>query len=149
MNLISLVFVYLAFLAAPPSGLTDYQKLHRALTTKTLRAGATVEKVLDLCIPTTRRKLGPFTEYKFECLPGYNGLWLVTKDGRLRSAIEYDCTHGGTFFDDLTPAEARQYEALRKRNEHVPPDRCIGRLGWERPPRRLWDPDFGVPASRP
>lgn len=130
-------------------GLTDYQKLRRGLATKTLQAGAPVGGMLDLCVPTWRRNLGGFTEYDFELLPGYHGLRIVAKDGRLRKAIEYDCTHGGTFFDDLTPAEARQHQALRERNEHVPPDRCIGRLGWDRPPRRLWDRDSGAPARVP
>jgi hypothetical protein len=128
------------------SGLTDYQKLHRALTTKTLRAGAAVGKMLDLGVPTWRRKLGRFTEYDYELLPGYHGLRLLAKDGRLRQAIQYDCTHPGTFFDELTAQEARQYRALRERNEHVPPERCMGRWGWHRPPRRLWDRDPGVPA---
>ena len=50
---------------------------------------------------------------------------------------------------DLTPAEAKQYRELQDRNKHVPPDRCIGRLGWHRPPRRLWDREFGAPASLP
>lgn len=130
-------------------GLTDYQKLHRALVEKTLRADAPVRELLDLCAPTSRRDLGEFTEFGFELMPGYRGLSFVAKNGRLKRAIEYDCTHGGTFFDTLTPAEMRQYQALCERYEHVPPDRCIGRLGWHRPPRRLWDPNFGEPVRGP
>ena len=155
MILTSLALVGLALLAPPPvvaggrneRGLTDYQKLHQALTTKTLRAGAPVGKMLDLCVPTWRRSLGRFTEYAFELLPGYHGLRFLAKDGRLRQASKYDCTHPGTFFDDLTAQEARQYQALRRRNQHVPPDRCVGRHGWYRPPRRLWDRNPDVPAS--
>jgi hypothetical protein len=82
------------------------------------------------------------SEYDYELLPGYHGLRLFAKDGRLREAVLYDCTHGGTLFSDLTPAEVRQYETLRKRNSHAPLDRRIERLGWHRQPRRLWDPNW-------
>src|ERR1700722_13528408 len=52
-------------LQSAPSGrkepaLTDYQKLRRGLATKTLRAGAPVGEMLDLCVPTWRRRLGRF-----------------------------------------------------------------------------------------
>jgi hypothetical protein len=155
MLLTSQALVGLALLVPPPPatgdwnerGLTDYQRSHRGLATKTLRAGDPVSKLLVLCGPTWRRKLGRFTEYVFEQLPGYRGLTILARDGRLRQATQYDCTHGGTFFDDLTPAEASQYQALYQQNKHVPPDLFIGRWGWHRPPRRLWDRDPGVPSG--
>lgn len=155
MTMTSQMLIVLALLAPPPGtpggrkepALTDYQKLRLALTEKTLRAGMPVGQMLDLCVPTFRRRLGRFTEYHIELLPGYHGLWFLAKDGRLRQAGQYDCTHPVTFFDDLTGDEARQYRALCERNEHVPHERCIGRWGWDRPPRRLWDRNANKSAS--
>src|SRR5262249_19122262 len=137
-----------------PSGrkqpaLTDYQKALQGLTAETLRAGLPADRMLDLCVPTSKRVLGRFTEYGFELLPGYHGLALVAKDGLLRRAIEWSCTYTRTYFNELTPDEDRQYRAVRERNAHVPSERHIGRWGWDRPPRRLWDRDLTVPGGSP
>ena len=135
-----------AWQESPPP---DNRKLRDALVEKTLRAGEPVGKMLDLGVPTYRRKVGPFTEYNFELIPGYSGLSLLAKDGRLRRAGGYDCLFSGTYFDDLRPEEVKEYKALSERYDHVPADRCIGRLGWHRPPRWLWDlPAGATPGER-
>jgi hypothetical protein len=108
------------------------------LKTKALRVDLPARKLLDLCIPTWQRKLGRFTEYGCELTPGYQGLTIIAKDGLLKSAFEWSCTHIETYFDALTSEDKKEYQKLRKEKSHVPYERFIGRWGWARPPMREW-----------
>jgi hypothetical protein len=121
--------------------LTDYQKLDRALAAKQIRPGLPAERMLDVCIPTSKRTLGRFTEYVFELMPGYHCTTILAKDGRLRRATEWSCTFVQRHFDDLPAADDAAFKKLCKANEHVPFEECIGRWGWRRPPMREWMPD--------
>jgi hypothetical protein len=120
------------------SELTDYQKASRGLAKKQIHADLPSEKFLDLCIPTSQRNIGRFTEYEFELLPGYQGLTIIAKGGLLKRATEWSCTYTRKYFDELTSDEERQYQKVCRDNSDVPPERFIGRWGWERPPRRYW-----------
>jgi hypothetical protein len=118
--------------------LTDYQKVMRGLAKKDIRADLPSEKMLDLSIPTTQRTVGRFTEYEFVLFPGYHGLSIIAKSGLLKRATEWSCTYTRTHFNELTVEDERQYQKLCNNNSDVPPERFIGRLGWERPPKRYW-----------
>jgi hypothetical protein len=149
-SLICLVFL---FPGHPAHGdeketeLTEYQKIMRGLSKKEIHANLSSEKMLDLCIPTSKRILGRFTEYEFEMLPGYHGLAIIAKDGALKCATEWSCTYTATYFDELTFDEKKLYQKLRKDNMDVPFERFIGRWGWERPRMRDWKRDDAEPSG--
>ena len=119
--------------------LTNYQKALRGLARKDIRAGLSSEKMLDMCIPTSKRGLGQFTEYEFDLLPGYHGLTIIAKNGLLKRAIEWSCTNNQTYFNELTADDSKQYHKLCIDNVDTPRDKYIGRWGWERPPMRDWN----------
>jgi hypothetical protein len=118
--------------------MTNYQKAIRGLFLKEIRGNLPWEKMFDLCIPTSKRTLGRFTEYEFVCLPGYHGLTIIAKDGRLKRAVEWSCTYVRRHFDELTADDVKDYEKLRQDNVNLPFERCIGRWGWARPRMRDW-----------
>jgi hypothetical protein len=118
--------------------LTDNQKVMRGLAEKEIRADLPSEKMLRLCIPTSQRTVGRFTEYEFQLLPGFHGLSIIVKGGLLKHATEWSCTYTRTYFDQLTSDDWKQYRKECKANLDVPPERIIGRWGWERPPMRYW-----------
>jgi hypothetical protein len=121
-----------------PNELTGYHKAILSLDAKEIRGGLPAEKMLDLCIPTSKRTLGRFTEYSFELLPGYHGLSLLAVDGLLKRAIEWSCAYTRTYFSELSADEEKSYYNLFEKNMHVPSERYLGRWGWDRPPMRLW-----------
>jgi len=123
--------------------LTNYQKAMRGLSRKEIRADLPAEKMLDLCIPTSKRTLGRFTEYDYEMLPGYHGLTIIAKNGLLKRATVWSCTYTQTYFNELTPDDEKQYQKLRIDNVDVPSERFIGRWGWDRPRMRDWKRDSG------
>ena len=127
--------------------LTSYQKAIRGLHNEQIRAGLPSEKLLDLCIPTSKRTLGRFTEYEFEWNPGYEGLTIISKNGVLKRATEWSCTYTSTHFDKLTADDEKAYQKLRKDNEDVPHERYIGRWGWERPRIRDWVREEAKPGG--
>lgn len=128
---------------------TNYQRAMRGLDAKEIRAGQTAEHLLDRCLPTSRRTVGRFTLYVFELLPGYHGISVLAKDGRLQRAVEYSCTYTRTYFDALTPDDAREYAKLLEANQDLPFERYIGRWGWERPSEREWRGDGAEPGAKP
>ena len=117
--------------------LTSAQKLLLGLGTKEIRGDLPSEKMLDLCIPASKRTLGRFTEYEFEIQPHYWGLTIIAKDGLLKSATEWSCTHTRTYFDEMTQDDEKHYKNLRKEYADVPHERFIGRWGWDRPRKQL------------
>jgi hypothetical protein len=118
--------------------LSEYQKAIRGLRAETIHAGLTAEKMLDLCIPTSKRQLGRFTAYSFIMLPGYHGIEVIAKNDVLKCVTEWSCTYTATYFDELTADDEQQLNKMRKENEHVPAERYIGRWGWDRPRMRDW-----------
>jgi hypothetical protein len=139
MNVISSTLVSLGFwLPIQEAEPTNYQRAIRGVDAKEIRADLTSEQLLDRCLPTSRRTLGRFTEYVFELLPGYHGITVLAKDGRLKRATEYSCTYTRTYFDALTPGDTKEYDKLWKENQDIPFERLIGRWGWERPRERDW-----------
>jgi hypothetical protein len=151
-SLISLVFVFpthFVYSDEKEPVLTSYQKAIRGLATKEIRPHLVSEKMFDLCIPTWKRSLGRFTEYEFDCIPGYHGLGIIAKNGLLKRATEWSCTYTRTHFNEMTPDDEKDYQQLRKDNADVPFDRCIGRLGWQRPRMREWRREEAEPARAP
>ena len=144
LNFSSLICIVSLFPGRPVCGdaqelhLTNYQSAMRGLTLKEIRGNLPSEKMFDLCIPTSKRTLGRFTEYEFDCQPGYMGLTIIAKDGRLKRAVEWSCTYARTHFDELTADDEKHYQKLRKDNVDLPFERCIGRWGWARPRMREW-----------
>jgi hypothetical protein len=119
------------------SELNNGQKAKRALANKEIRPDLPPEKMLDLCVPSARRTIGRFTEYEYELLPGYCGLTIIAKDGRLKRAIEWGCTDTQIYFDELAPDDEKQYRKVRKEVD-VPYERLTAHWGWERPRMRDW-----------
>lgn len=117
---------------------TEYEKAIRGLRRKEIHSNLRFEKMFALCVPTWRWTVGPFTGYEFDCIPGYHGLTIVAKNGLLVRATEWSCTYVRVHFDEMTADDERYYRKLCKDNKHVPPERCIGRLGWRRLPMREW-----------
>jgi hypothetical protein len=128
---------------------TNYQKAWRGLKAKEIRADLTSEQLLDRCLPTRKRTLGRFTEYYFELIPDYHGISVLAKDGRLKLATEYSCTYKITYFDALTPDDAKEFGKLLEVHQEIPFERLIGRWGWERPRERDWGGDGTGPEAKP
>src|SRR5262249_2711063 len=99
--------------------------------------------------PTRRRTLGRFTQYIFELIPGYHGISVLAKDGRLKRATEYSCTYTITYFDALTLDDAMEYGKLLEVHREVPYERLVGRWGWERPREGEWRGDGTGPETKP
>ena len=120
-------------------GLTEDQKAVRALRAKVLRPGLPVEALFDRCVPTLKCDCGRFTTYTFQRIPGYDGLEFIAYDGVLVRAEAWSCTSSYRYFDAMTDDWEQAYRAARQRYDHIPPERFLGRWGWSRPPRRMWD----------
>jgi hypothetical protein len=112
------------------------RKLRQGLNSD-IRAGLSADKMLDICIPEAKRTLGRFTQYRFVFIPNYYGLSIIAKDGVLKSAYEWSCTHDRRFFDELTAEDRKELEKLLDRD--VPFESCHGRNGWRRPRLRDWE----------
>lgn len=146
MKRILLALICVVFMFAIPSVYADkkapesnnYQKAMRGLDTKKVRGNLPAEKMFDLCIPDWKRNLGHFTEYEFDLLPGFHGLTILAKNGRLVRATEWSCTYCRTYFDELSAEDEKRYQKLREENVDVPHEGIVGRWGWERPPKRCW-----------
>jgi len=76
--------------------------------------------------------------YTYELLPGYHGLEIITKDGRLKRATEWSCTSSRVFFDEMTSEDKKEYGKSRSENANVPDERITAHWGWERPRMRDW-----------
>jgi hypothetical protein len=123
----------------PVSSIKDgrYEKAIRGLETKTIHTDLASEKLLDQCVPCFKRNVGRFTEYEFVYISGYHGLMILAKDGLLKRATESSCTFVRTYFDDMTPADVKEYQDILSKNRDIPAERFIGRWGWERQPKRV------------
>jgi hypothetical protein len=140
-SLVCLAVIFLApslYSEEKAANLTSYQKAIRGLSEEKIHAGLPSEKLLDLCFPNLRRTVGGFTEYTYECLPGYHELTIIAKNGRLKRAIVWSCTYTSTYFDEMTLQDLKEYHKACNDNEHVPSERITEHGGWERPRMRDW-----------
>jgi len=145
--LVVIASIHSAYGAEKESPLTDYQKAHRGLENNEIHAGLPTQKLFAMCMPNWRRTVGRFGEYTYELLPGYHGLEIITKDGRLKRATEWSCTYSRVCFDEMTPEDKKQYEKSRKENENVPDERITAHWGWERPRMREWKREEAKPGG--
>jgi hypothetical protein len=144
MRFISSLLIGLAFIFPISSmnagerenGISNYQKAILGLREKEIRANLPSEKMLDLCIPTSKRHCSPFTVFHFELQPGYCGLTIIAKGGVLKKATRWSCTDVCVYFDELTTEDTKQLQRLEKENPDTPNELFIGRWGWERPRKR-------------
>lgn len=118
--------------------LTNYQAARRGLERMQISGHLSGEKMLNICIPDSRRQLGAFTEYEFDLLPGFHGLTIIAKNGLLKRATEWSCTYTRVYFDELAAEDEKHYQQLCVANVDVPHEQVIGRWGWSRPPMRQW-----------
>jgi hypothetical protein len=133
--------------AEKESVLTDYQKALRGLENNEIHAGLSTKKLFGMCTPNWRTTAGRFTVYTYESLPGYHGLEIITKDGRLKRATEWSCTYSRVYFNELTLEDKKEYEKCRKENENVPDERITAHGGWERPRMRDWMREEAKPGG--
>lgn len=118
--------------------LTDYQKVYRGLSNNEIHAGLPTLKLFAMCIPNWTRTVGRFGEYTYELSPGYEGLEIITKDGRLKRATEWSCTYTRVFFDEMTAEDKKEYGKSCRENADVPDERVTAHWGWERPRMHDW-----------
>jgi hypothetical protein len=130
--------------------LTNFGKAMCGLDNKEIRPGLTSDKLLGMCIPSLRRTIGRFTEYTFEGIPGYHGITIIAKNGRLKYAKLWSCTFFSIYFSEMTDDDWKQYWEAWKSHTDVPDERITERWGWERPRMRDWGRDRAAPprASR-
>src|SRR5438309_139102 len=102
------------------------EKVRIGLANKEIRADLHSDKMLDMCVPAFKREIGRFTEYNFEIMPGYWGITIIAKDGRLKRAFEWSCPMCRTYFDEMNPDDEKQHRSLRAKHENVPQERMIG-----------------------
>jgi len=115
---------------------TNYEKAASELARKGIHSGMHAEKMLELCIPATKRAMGSFMEYEFVGMPGYSGLTIIAKNSVLARAVYWECVRSRVYFDELTPADEKLYQKLREENPTIEPERMIGRWSWERKRKR-------------
>jgi len=145
--LVAVASIHYACGAEKESELTDYQKAHRGLENNDINAGLTTQKLFAMCMPNWRRTVGRFGVYTYELLPGYHGLEIITKDGRLKRATEWSCTFSRVFFDEMTPEDRKEYGKSRSENASVPDERITAHGGWERPRMRDWVREEAKPGG--